>query len=108
MLLDGSTNSGSTTEGRCGPVSRLAGERNDWIQKVVRHPPRKEDVIVALLKMLRQPTTQLYKKTRDLDPMALSHRRKLMAWSRQSGDDSKTVVDQINGRAKQPKRHSML
>ena len=35
---------------------------NDWVQKAAQHLPRKEDVAVALLKMLRQPTTHLEKK----------------------------------------------
>ena len=33
-----------------------------WIQKVARHLPRKEDVVIALLKMLRERITHLEKK----------------------------------------------
>ena len=36
-------------------MTRCAWEEDDWIQKLKRHPPRKEDGIAALMKMLRQP-----------------------------------------------------
>ena len=38
------------------PVTGWAGEESDWVQKLVLHPPRKNAVIIALLKMTRQPT----------------------------------------------------
>ena len=37
-------------------MSKWADEEKDWIQIMLRHPPRKEDVTVDLLKMMRQPT----------------------------------------------------
>ena len=41
-----------------------ACDKMGWVQRMVRHPPRKEDVIGTLMNMLRQPTTHLEKKLR--------------------------------------------
>ena len=59
---------------------KMGREQNDWVQKVVWHPARKEDVIVALMKNAeaadytsgeeawRHPQP---KKPRDLESMVL-------------------------------------
>ena len=60
------------------PVAVQAGEGKDWVQEMTMHPPTKDDVIIALLKMPRQPTKPLLKKgtgvpsskPRQLDPRA--------------------------------------
>ena len=65
------------------PMATWAG-RHDWIQKLIRRPPRKEDVIVALMKRMGQPTTRLEKKPggirskepRDLDSTVLEPQTK--------------------------------
>ena len=59
------------------PMSRWAGEGKDWIQPMAQGPPRKEDVTISLLKMIRQPTEKkpqkgkgaLKKKPRDVAPL---------------------------------------
>ena len=61
------------------PMTRWAGEGNDKKQKIVRHPPLKEDVIAALMKLPRQSTAHPEKKLggipnkepRGLAPMVL-------------------------------------
>ena len=58
------------------PVTGWAGEESDWVQKLVLHPPRKNAVIIALLKMTRQPTKHFNEedfghtllKTKGLEP----------------------------------------
>ena len=35
-----------------------ASEETDWVQIMVRHPFREEDVITALMEMVRQPAAQ--------------------------------------------------
>ena len=42
-------------------MTKWACERGDWVQKLIRHPPLKDDVIVALLKMARQLRNHLLK-----------------------------------------------
>ena len=37
-------------------MSKWAGEGRDWIQLTAQGPPRKEDVTISLLKMVRQST----------------------------------------------------
>ena len=76
-LQEGSTNWGFHSRGVLWDtlVTRWAGEENDRVQWMARHPLRKDDVIVALMNMLRHPTTHLdknprgipSKKLRDLD-----------------------------------------
>ena len=66
-------------------------------------------MIVALMKMLRQATTHVEKKPgsipskelRDLDPMVLEPPTKTEGVELEIMDESKTVVDWINGHAKQ-------
>ena len=71
------------------PLTRWAGEENDWVRRMVRHPPRKGDVTVALMKMLRQPEKKPWsigtKKSRDLHLMVLEPQRILRALSWRSG-----------------------
>ena len=84
--------------GRCG-----------WLQKMIRHPPRKEDVIVALTKMMRQPTAHSEKKPggipskepKHLDPMLSEPPTNSEGIGLEIIGDSKTVVDWISGNAKQ-------
>ena len=61
------------------PVSKWAGEGKDLAQDMTMHPPKKNEVNIALLKMTRQPTKHLLKtdtgipskKRRELDPNVL-------------------------------------
>ena len=61
------------------PWTKWAGEGNDWVQEMTVHPPKKDDVIVAFLKMTRQSTKQFLKKTtsrpinkpREMDPVVV-------------------------------------
>ena len=83
---------------------------------MIRHPPRKVDVIISLLKMLRQPTAHVKKtgggipskKPRELDSMVLEPPTTATGVGLEIRGDSKTVVDLINGHAKQKKRQSEL
>ena len=90
------------------PMSRWAGEGTDWVQLMTQGPPRKEDVMISLLKMMRQPTEKKpqkgggapKKKPRDLEPVILempAEEKKLMLQIR---GDSKTIVDWVFGHAK--------
>ena len=45
------------------PMARWAGSEGDWMQKFVRVPHQKEDVIVSLMAMMRQPTAHWVNKT---------------------------------------------
>ena len=96
-------------------VTRWAGEENDRAQWMVRHPLRKDDVIVALMRMLRHPTTHPDKKRwhpqqkgeRSRPPWYWSSRRTLKALSWRSGMTARRW--QIGLTATQSKeRHSML
>ena len=46
-------------------MARWAGEGKDWVQEVTRHPPKKAEVIIALVDMTGQPTKHLTKKVTD-------------------------------------------
>ena len=48
------------------PFIATGSGEDDWIQKLRRHPPRKEDVIVALMKMMRQLAALSEKKPGDI------------------------------------------
>ena len=70
MSQDGST--------RGSLWQRWAGPEDDWIEKLIRDPPQKEDVITSLMKMMGQPTAHLTKNggipskaPRDLEPFVL-------------------------------------
>ena len=89
-------------------MAKWAGEGNDWIQLMVRGPPRKEDVTFSLLASMRQATEKrtekggsaLRKKPRDLAPLAIetpAEDKKLILEIR---GDSKTIVDWVNVHAK--------
>ena len=43
-------------------MANWAGEGKDWVQEMTLHLPKKDEVIVALLKMERQPAKHLMKK----------------------------------------------
>ena len=43
-------------------MAKWAGEGKDWAQEMTMHPPRKDEVIKAFLKMTRRPTERLLKK----------------------------------------------
>ena len=66
-------------------------------------------MITAVTKMMRQPTAHLEKKPggipskepRDLDPMVLGPWTNIEGIEMEIRDDSKTVVEWINGKAKQ-------
>ena len=96
-------------------MSKWAEEERDWIQLMIRHPPRKEAVIAALMKMLRQPAAHQEKKPggisskepRDLDPMVLEHPTNTNGMKLTIKGDSKTVVDWINGHAKQKRQPTL-
>ena len=74
------------------------------MQKFMRVPPRKEDVITAPMKMMRQPTAhfvkKLCKKPRDLDPLMLEAPTRTHGIELEIRRDSKTVVEWIKGKAK--------
>ena len=66
------------------PMSKWAGEGNDWIQFMAQGPPREEDVTVSPLATMRQAAVKrtvqsggvVTKKPRDLDPLVLESRRR--------------------------------
>ena len=72
-------------------------------------PPKKDEVIIALLKMTRQPTKHLLKKDAgvpstkpwELDPMVLDAPGKGEGIQVEIRSASKTVVDWIRGKARQ-------
>ena len=76
------------------PMSKWAGEGEDWIQLLIQSPPRKEDVMISLLKMMRQPTEKKRESLGDRD----THTRQEIDAAKQ--ESSKTVVDWVNGQAK--------
>ena len=90
-------------------VAKWAGEGRDWVQEVTMHPPKKDEVIIALLKMSRQPATHLMKQRhrctkqnpRELDPVAFEDPSKGDGIQLEITGDSKTVVEWINDKAKQ-------
>ena len=43
-------------------MSKWASEGKDWVQDVTMHPPKKDEVNIAPLKMTRQPTKHLLRK----------------------------------------------
>ena len=43
-------------------MPKSAGEGKDWVQEMTMHPPKKDEVNIALSKMTRQPTKHLLKK----------------------------------------------
>ena len=53
---------GIVTEAWC--MAKWAGDGKDWVQEMTMHPPKKDEVIVALLMMTRQLAKQLTKKRR--------------------------------------------
>ena len=87
-------------------MSRWAGAEDDWVQKMIRDPPEKEDVIVVL-KMVRQLTAHLERKPggipskewRDLDPLVLDPSTNTKGID-QEGQQDGCGVDQWQGEAK--------
>ena len=45
-------------------MEKWAGEESDWMKHMILHPPKEDDVVVALSKMTRQSPIHLLKKTR--------------------------------------------
>ena len=43
-------------------MSKWASEGKDWEQDMMMHPPTKDEVNIATLKMTRQPTKHLLRK----------------------------------------------
>ena len=82
-------------------LAKCVGEGKDWMQAMIKNPPRKEEMTVALLKIARQPTKHmvkniseiLSKEPRQLDPMILEDPEI------GEGIQGKTVVDWIQGKA---------
>ena len=76
---------------------------------MVTNPLTKDEMIVALLKMTRRPTKQmakhicelLSKEPRQLGPMFLKDSGKGEGIQVEIRGDSKTVVDWINGKARE-------
>ena len=56
---------GSVVETQAGISQQMTGERNDWVQKKVWLPPKKNDVFILLLKQTRRPTVHLLKNPID-------------------------------------------
>ena len=80
-------------------MARWAGAGDDSIQELMRNPLWKEAVIVALMTMMISS-----KEARDLDPMVLELPTNAEGIEVEIRSDSKTVLDWINGHAKQKKR----
>ena len=93
------------------PMAPWAGQKNDWIQLWRVGSPKKIDVIPLQLKMIHLTSLLMkkeggipFKKARDVDPLIIdppgtTEGIQLVI----RGDSSKTVVDWINGKAKQKK-----
>ena len=58
MSQSGSTSGVFTTGAWCG-ILFWRGEEEDWVQEVPKNPPKKDEVIVALVKLARQPTKHM-------------------------------------------------
>ena len=90
------------------PRCEWAEEGKDCIQIMLRHPPRKEDVAVDLLKMMRQPTgapetkkgAAFQKNPAESSPLVLEPPTTDKGAMLEVRGDSKTVVDWLNGHAK--------
>ena len=101
MSQDGST--------KGGLWQRWAGPEDDWIEKLIRDPPQKEDVITSLMKMMGRPTAHLTKNggipskaPRDLEPFVLgppTNTEGIALEIRRDKDGGR----RINGKAKQKK-----
>ena len=91
------------------PLARWAGSEEDWIQKWRAGPPRKAEVIPTLVLATHLSTLQVKKadggiplrKERVLDPLMIEPPRTVEGIELVIRGDSKTVVDWINGKAKQ-------
>ena len=65
-------------------VAEWAREGKDRVQEMTMHPPKKEEVMIALLMVMRPPTKHLLpkttgipgKKSREVDPVVLEAPRK--------------------------------
>ena len=44
------------------PTATWAGKDEDWVREMTLHPPKKDEVITAFLKVTRRPTKHLQKK----------------------------------------------
>ena len=87
----------------------MAGSGEDWIQKWRVHPPKKTEAVPALVRAIHLSPLQI-KMTdggiplgneRELDPLLLVPPRTGTGIELVIRGDSKTVVDWINGKAKQ-------
>ena len=81
-------------------MTRWAGRDVDWIQRMIRHPPRKEEVIIAHENAEAADDTPrekawVYpsKEPRDLDPMVLEPPVTTEGTELVIRGDSTTVVD---------------
>ena len=91
------------------PMARWAGSGEDWIHKWRTSPPKKAEVIPTLVLAIHLSTLQVKKadggiprrKERDLDPLMIKPPRTVEGLELVIRGDSKTVVDWINGEAKQ-------
>ena len=87
------------------PMARWAREEHDWIQKLLRHPSRKDDEVIIPMNMLRQPTTHPdensgsipSKEPRDLASMVLEPR------ANTEGTELVIRGDNIHGRRLDPR-----
>ena len=85
-------------------MARRVGEGKDSVQDMVKNPPKTEEVIMALLKVAKQPSKPLLKKAtgdpatkpRELDPVVLEAPRNDEGIQVEIRADSK---DLINGKA---------
>ena len=89
-------------------MSRSAGEGKDWIQLMLQCTLRKEDVMISLLKKMRQLTEKkkqkeggIWKmKPRNVSPLVLENLTSDKKMMMEIRSDSKPVVDWVNGSAK--------
>ena len=91
------------------PLARRAGSGEDWIQKWRMNPPKKTEAVPALVRAIRLSPLHIkkteggipHRKGRELDPLVTEPPRTVDGIELVIRGDSKTVVDLINGKAKQ-------
>ena len=87
-------------------MTMWAGEGKNWVQEITKNPSKKDEVIVALLRMTRPPTTHLLKKVTgvpcrkpsELDPVVLEVPGRGEGIEVEIRGGSKMVVGGINGK----------
>ena len=91
------------------PMARWAGSGEDWIQKWRMNPPKKTEAVPTLVLAIHLSPLQIKKieggillrKERELDSLVMEPPRTVEGIELVIRCDSKTIVDWINGKAKQ-------